>query len=257
VGAVIAVSLTDPAALGLPLGSWTLDRLAAYLHEESGPAVSRNRIGELVQAEGLRWRTQEAWSGERRVRATQEIDYGRRGTGHVFGAFRPATGDALTAPYPGRAIANWVDFLTPARQPGMGETVTKLVRVDRADASLLRALVEDLIDAAAGHGALLTDPEVGQIRVSMFRPRTQVPVERGGRLVPKRASARSPSLPYDEDDVVIEIDVFQCHPGQLCPAHARVEQEADHRSVSPVREGRAAADFQELGQLVVGYHRWR
>ena len=39
------------------------------------------------------------------------VDYGRRGKGYVFGAFLPATGDALTAPYPGRTTANWVDFL--------------------------------------------------------------------------------------------------------------------------------------------------
>jgi hypothetical protein len=50
-------------------------------------------------------------TGERRVRATQEIDYGRRGGGYVFGAFQPATGLALTVPYAGRTIANWVAFL--------------------------------------------------------------------------------------------------------------------------------------------------
>jgi len=44
-------------------------------------------------------------------RAKQEIDYGRRGKGYVFGAFQPATGDAFTLPYGGRTIANWVDFL--------------------------------------------------------------------------------------------------------------------------------------------------
>lgn len=44
-------------------------------------------------------------------RAVQEIDYGRRGKGYVFGAFQPATGDALTHAYGGRTIANWVDFL--------------------------------------------------------------------------------------------------------------------------------------------------
>ena len=43
-------------------------------------------------------------------RATQEIDYGRRGKGYIFGAF-PATGEAFTAPYRGRTIVNWVDFL--------------------------------------------------------------------------------------------------------------------------------------------------
>jgi len=29
-------------------------------------------------------------------RATQEIDYGRRGKGYIFGAFQPATGEAFT-----------------------------------------------------------------------------------------------------------------------------------------------------------------
>src|SRR5688500_1029857 len=50
-------------------------------------------------------------TGERRGRARQEADYGRRGSGYVFGAFRPATGAAFTAPDLGRTIANWVDFL--------------------------------------------------------------------------------------------------------------------------------------------------
>lgn len=44
-------------------------------------------------------------------RATQEIDYGRRGKGYIFGAFRPATGAALTAPYDRRTTANFVAFL--------------------------------------------------------------------------------------------------------------------------------------------------
>ena len=44
-------------------------------------------------------------------RATQEVDYGRRGNGYIFGAFRPHTGEAFTRPYPSRSTANWVDFL--------------------------------------------------------------------------------------------------------------------------------------------------
>jgi transposase len=45
-------------------------------------------------------------------RATQELDYGRRTTnGYVFGAFQPATGDALTATYTRRTAAYFVDFL--------------------------------------------------------------------------------------------------------------------------------------------------
>jgi transposase len=45
--------------------------------------------------------------------AKQAADYGRRGKGYIFGAFRPATGDAFTHPYAGRTSANWVDFLEP------------------------------------------------------------------------------------------------------------------------------------------------
>jgi hypothetical protein len=44
-------------------------------------------------------------------RARQEIDYGRRGKGYIFGAFCPATGAAFSRPYPGRGAANWVAFL--------------------------------------------------------------------------------------------------------------------------------------------------
>jgi transposase len=65
IGEVVAASLTKPDDLGLPFGSWTLDRLAAYLLEVKGIAIKRSRIGELLHAEGLRWRTQETWFGER------------------------------------------------------------------------------------------------------------------------------------------------------------------------------------------------
>ena len=49
--------------------------------------------------------------GPHEGRARQEIDYGRRGKGYIFGALQAATGAVLTAPYPGRTIANSVDFL--------------------------------------------------------------------------------------------------------------------------------------------------
>jgi transposase len=168
---VLAAALTDPKALGLPFGGWTLDRLRAYLNEQKAIPIKRSRIDELLRAEGLQWRHQETWFGERvdpafaeergaietlytappadsvvvcldemgpqaarsypgqqpvragpvngpgrrpAGRARQEIDYGRRGKGYIFGAFRPATGEALTAPYPSRSAANWADFLEEA-----------------------------------------------------------------------------------------------------------------------------------------------
>jgi transposase len=65
VAAVIAAALTAPRSLGLPFASWTLDRLAAHLLEHKGIAMRRSRIDEVLLAEGLRWRRQETWFGER------------------------------------------------------------------------------------------------------------------------------------------------------------------------------------------------
>ena len=65
VAVVIAAALTSPRRLGLPFASWTLDRLAAYLLEHKGIAMRRSRIDEILLAEGLRWRRQETWFGER------------------------------------------------------------------------------------------------------------------------------------------------------------------------------------------------
>jgi transposase len=63
-GAVIDTALTRPADLGLPFASWTLDRLVAHLAGQ-GIAMRRSRISEIFLREGLRWRREETWFGER------------------------------------------------------------------------------------------------------------------------------------------------------------------------------------------------
>jgi transposase len=65
IAAVIAPALTRPQTLGLPFSAWTLDRLAAYLHEQKGIAIQRSRLDEILLHEGLRWRKHETWFGER------------------------------------------------------------------------------------------------------------------------------------------------------------------------------------------------
>jgi transposase len=65
VSRIIATALSDPQKLGLPYASWTLDRLAAYLAEECGIPMKRSRLDEVLLSEGLRWRKQENWFGER------------------------------------------------------------------------------------------------------------------------------------------------------------------------------------------------
>jgi len=62
---VIATALTKPQSLGLPFASWTLDRLRAYLSEHKGIGIKRSRIDEILLAEGLRWRKQQTWFGQK------------------------------------------------------------------------------------------------------------------------------------------------------------------------------------------------
>ena len=77
--------------------------------DEMGPQSAKSSPGQQpVHAEprpGAEGQVQPAG------RAKQEIDYGRRGKGAIFGAFRPSTGAALTHPYPGRGAAHRADFL--------------------------------------------------------------------------------------------------------------------------------------------------
>lgn len=65
VSVVIQTALTKPDELDLPFGAWTLDRLVAYLSEEKGIAMSHSRMSEIFRNEGLRWRQQEGWFGQR------------------------------------------------------------------------------------------------------------------------------------------------------------------------------------------------
>jgi transposase len=71
--------------------------------DEMGPEAAKSYSGQALvhQADGQR----------PAERARQEADYGRRGKGFAFGAFRPATGEALTETYASRSAVNFADFL--------------------------------------------------------------------------------------------------------------------------------------------------
>jgi transposase len=62
---VLQAARTRPSALGLPYQSWTFERLAAYVKEQLGIGMKKTRIFAILQEEGLRWRKQETWFGER------------------------------------------------------------------------------------------------------------------------------------------------------------------------------------------------
>ena len=62
---VLEAALTRPTDLGLAFNCWTFERLAAYVHEHLGIQMKKTRIFEILHKEGLRWRQQETWFGER------------------------------------------------------------------------------------------------------------------------------------------------------------------------------------------------
>lgn len=62
---VLEAALTPPGDLNLEFHCWTFERLAAYVHEHLGIHMQKTRIFEILQEEGLKWRKQETWFGER------------------------------------------------------------------------------------------------------------------------------------------------------------------------------------------------
>ena len=65
VSTVIQTALSRPQELGEDYAMWTLDRLVDYLQRVRGIRMKRSRISEIFLAEGLSWRHDETWFGER------------------------------------------------------------------------------------------------------------------------------------------------------------------------------------------------
>ncbi len=62
---ILGIALTHPQKLGLPFCCWSLDRLKAYLSEKKGIRMKRTRIDGILLEEGLQWKKQETWFGEK------------------------------------------------------------------------------------------------------------------------------------------------------------------------------------------------
>ena len=97
----------QPAPLGSAVRVLDVDRLAAYLMEHKALAIRRSRIDEILLGEGLRWRRQETWFGER-----VDPEFAEKG----------AHREALTAP-PDSRIGVCLDEMGPVSAksyPGRG-----------------------------------------------------------------------------------------------------------------------------------------
>ena len=64
-GKIIAVARTDPEALDLPFGYWSLDRLVEYVNVKLGIPIGRSQLRRVLRAEGLRWYQEKTYFTER------------------------------------------------------------------------------------------------------------------------------------------------------------------------------------------------
>jgi transposase len=103
--------------------------------DEMGPVSAKSYQGrQLVSKEA------------RCTRAKQQIDYGLRGAGYVFGAFNPQSGESYTQSYERRNSSNWVDFLAEVDEwiPQEVERVIAIIdnlRMHRSQDALLFSLL--------------------------------------------------------------------------------------------------------------------
>lgn len=65
VSSIIQTALSRPQDMGEDYAMWTLDRLVEHLQRVKGIRMQRSRISEIFIAEGLSWRHEETWFGER------------------------------------------------------------------------------------------------------------------------------------------------------------------------------------------------
>ncbi len=98
VSEIIQTALSHPRDLGEDYATWTLDRLVDYLHRVKGIRMKRSRISELFIQEGLSWRHEESWFGER-----VDPDFARK---------RGAITTLYTAP-PERSVTVCLDEMGP------------------------------------------------------------------------------------------------------------------------------------------------
>jgi transposase len=98
VSEIIQTALSNPRQLGESYATWTLDRLVDYLHRVKGIRMQRSSISEIFMAEGLSWRHEETWFGDR-----VDPDFARK---------RGAITTLYTAPPPG-SVAVCLDEMGP------------------------------------------------------------------------------------------------------------------------------------------------
>jgi hypothetical protein len=149
-----------------------------------------------------------------------------------------------------------VALIPAGRQPGVGEGVAELVRMQPRQAGRSPRAATTWYNAEGRHGASLTQPAV-RMGERVARPQTQVPVQARADLRPKGTARGRRPLPR----TTTTWSSRSRPPGSMIPAASETRMPVSRNSrrmaaSRPVGEVTALTGFQPA-QLVIGQHRRR
>ena len=147
--------------------------------------------------------------------------------------------------------------LPPCASHWWANVCRKPVGVNIRDTGLRRPSAHDIADPAVGHRARVAQPERWGAGGLPAGPGSDVPVQGSRSPASERAESRPATLPDDEREVRLEVDVRDTQARELPEAHAGVDQEAQDGGVPPVGEALAATGAEQPVELGLRKHRRR
>ena len=105
------------------------------------------------------------------------------------------------------------------------------MRMDVAEAGLLRPPLEHLAQPRVRHASLPAEPEPRFLRMVMPSTRAEVAVEVPSHSIAEGSGSWPTPLAHDESDTDVQVQVFHPQVHELGRSNAGVDQESDHRRV--------------------------
>jgi len=160
VSEIIQTALSKPRDLGEDYATWTLDRLVEHLHRVKGIRMQRSRISEIFLAEGLSWRHEETWFGDR-----VDPDFAKK---------RGAIETVYTAP-PESSVAVCLDQMGPvAVKSYVGKQLVQPHASETRPAGRARQEIDYGRREKAGYVFGALQPRSGEVLTTTYTRRTLV-----------------------------------------------------------------------------------
>jgi hypothetical protein len=119
--------------------------------------------------------------------------------------------------------AHEVGLAATVGEPGVGERVAELMRMQPRQAGLLAAAAHELLDAPRGQATALAKPQPWQMGVLVPVADAKVAIQRNGGLAPVGQGALAAALAQHQRHVQLQVQVDELEVGQLAPSDASLE----------------------------------